>query len=85
MKLHGKVVAKEIKDYGKGKDAEPSEVGIITVKLDGKAGKLTYEPGDDAFEEIGLRDKCVVNVEFSQQKLDLNNRAAQRRAAAEAH
>lgn len=85
-KLHGKVIAKQIKDYGKGKDAEPQEVGFITVSLDGdKRGTITYAPGDEEFDEIGLRDKCTINIDFAQQKLNLNDRAASRRAGAEAH
>jgi hypothetical protein len=87
MKLHGKVVGKEIKDYGKGKDATAQEVGFVTVRLDGgHGGKLIFEPGEEEFPGIDLGDKATVSIDFSQQKLDLNRRAAsQREGAAKPH
>lgn len=85
MKLSGKIVAKELKEFGKGKDAESQEVGVVTVKLDGAfRGKLTYQPGDD-FGEIELGDRAEIQITFAQQKLDLNKRASTRRQSAEAH
>lgn len=83
IRVSGKVVRKELKDYGKGRDAEANEIGSITLKLDGAIkGTMTIAPPDEDFEGIDLGDKASFNLEFTQQKLDLNSRAASRREAA---
>ncbi|HKQ57978.1 MAG TPA: hypothetical protein VJY35_08925 [Candidatus Eisenbacteria bacterium] len=73
MELAGKVIRKEIKDFGKGKGAEAREVEYVTVKLSGVKGErglLVFAPGEDS-DEYELSDPVHVVVEQRQVKLEL--------------
>ncbi len=86
MKLVGKIIRKELKDFGKGKDAEAREELVVTAKLDsesGVRGSLAFAPGDNA-DDYDLGDAVTVTVEQRQQKLPLGTRRG-RNAGAESH
>ena len=90
MKLHGKVIGKRLKEYGKGNGAESSEAGELTIKLTGDIkGRLVIEPPEEEFAEVDIGDVTSFDVPFAQRKLNLNNRAKDRRdresASAKAH
>jgi hypothetical protein len=76
LELVGKIVRKEIKDVGKGKDADAHEVLVVTAKLDnedGIRGSLYFVPGDRA-ADFDLGDPITVTVEQRQGKLQLDGR-----------
>lgn len=73
MKLVGKVVGKELKDVGKGKDADAQEVIVVTVKLnnaDGIRGKLYFVPGE-RHADFDLGDVVHIDMDVRQGKLNL--------------
>jgi hypothetical protein len=90
MKFAGKIVGREIKDFGKGKDADAKEVHFATVKVPGRSGlpagrfsfALTDEEVDDHQFQIGRT--VSGEIDESQQQLDLNGRAQSRREKAQA-
>ena len=90
MKQAGKVTGREIKDYGKGKDAEAKEVHFVKVRVDGRLGlpsgtytfAMTEEEVANGEYEIG--QVVSVDVSESQGRINLNNRAKDRRDAATA-
>lgn len=91
-KLAGRVVSREIKDYGKGKDAESKEVHFATVRVDGRAGlpsgKYSFAMTNEEVEgnEYGLGETCTIDVAQPQTRLNLNERSAARReSASKAH
>ncbi len=87
MKVAGTVTAREIKDYGKGKDAEPKLVHFATVRVDGRSGlpsgRFTFALTDEevANRDYDLGEQATLTVEQPQQRLDLNQRAAARRGS----
>jgi hypothetical protein len=76
------VIKLELKDFGKGKDAEADECTYVTAKFDGsgRRGIVSFEQLEG--EEYDLGDSLNLTVEMRQQKLGLKGRA---RAGAEAH
>jgi len=76
IELVGKVISKELKDFGKGKDAEAREVVVVTIKLDsneGIRGRLSFAPGERA-ADFDLGDAIRCSVVQSQGKLELAGR-----------
>ena len=80
LELVGKIVRAEIKDFGKGKDAEAREVLVMTAKLDSKdgvRGSLSFAPGDRADDfQLGGHIACLVDVRQGELKLERGRRAA---------
>lgn len=85
MKMAGRVIAREVKDFGKGKDAEAKEVHFATLRIDGRdglpSGKYTFAMTDEEVEnhEYDLGRIVTGSLAPSQEQLDLNGRARARR------
>jgi hypothetical protein len=78
LELVGRIIKKEIKDVGKGKDAEAHEVLVVTAKLDnadGIRGSLYFVPGEHA-DSFDLGDPVTVTIEQRQGKLPLRAQTA---------
>ena len=91
MKLAGKINCRELKDYGKGKDAEAREVVVVSVRLDGRvglpSGRLEFALTDEeiASGEFELGESVVVDLGQPQQKMKLGKGKGRRESAPASH
>jgi hypothetical protein len=84
-RMVGEINNTATKDYGKGKNAAPRKVRVVTARIEGRsglpAGKLEFALTD---EEIANREYAqdtviTINIDHPQEKLDLNQRAVDAR------